>query len=330
MEGIGRLVSVALLLASFAGCRCGGSSASASDAAGADGAPEAAVAERDEPGRITIGGVSFVPPSGWARLDVSRLPEVPDLTTLVSFDGSTSFTRAAAAIARAPRGSAWTRFAGPSQIFSKTERWVLAESTEREALFTATFPEPWIRREHMRWFVVDRSVVMFACELVDDAQQALCDAQLARLQLGATDAGPEPFRFEGPEGWSRERAPSEAWPGEMFTPPDTPGFRVSVGSSHRCAETSPTCAPPRATLDYLASIRWEPDAGSITSSRRITRKGIPGLELMFVRPRKQLPLALHLTRVPAPTDDVVVVCGGTREREVESACEALAASVRVR
>jgi hypothetical protein len=102
-----------------------------------------------------------------------------------------------------------------------------------------------------------------------------------------------------------------------------------VGSSRRCAEAS-ACAPPRATIDYLASIRWEPDAGSITSSRRITRRGFPGLDLMFVRPQRRLPLALRLTRLSATSDDVIVACGGTREPEVQGTCEALAASARVR
>jgi hypothetical protein len=251
------------------------------------------------------------------------------VTPLAAFDGSTTLKRAAAAVVRVPRATAWETFAGRSQLFGKNEHWTLAESTARGALLTASLPEPWIRRERMRWFVVGRAVVMFACELVDDAQQALCDAQLERLRLGATDAGPGPFQFEAPAGWSREVAPTEAWPGELFTPPDTPGFRVSVGSSRRCAEAS-ACAPPRATIDYLAAIRWEPDAGSIKSSRRITRMGFPGLDLLFVRPRKQLPLALHLTRLAATSDDVIVACGGTREPDVQGTCEALAASVRVR
>lgn len=317
-----RGMATLLLLAPFVACRCGPAPAPRSDP------PDAR--DGDASGRVDLGVVSLVAPAAWGRVDVATLPATPGISTLACFVGSTGQTRGGASVALVPHDTPWADFTGESNVFTEAEHWTLADASTAHALLVANVPEPWTRRERLRWFVVGDAVVMFACEVVDEKQQALCDAQLERLRLTQLDAG-SPFRFATPDGWTREPIPPGAWPGEMFTLEDQPGPRVTVASSPRCGKKKGTaCEPARATLDrVLAGTRRSPDAGALESEHPLTHDGFPGLEAMLVRQRGQTQLAMQLWRYVTPKGDVVLACGGQRSPDLEAACETTRASVRL-
>jgi hypothetical protein len=312
-----RRIAAVLLLAPFAACRCGSAPAARSETHAPDASAE----------RLDLGALSLVPPAGWARVDVATLPTAPGVSVLAAFAGSSRRAPGIASVALVPRDSPWDNFTGTASIFSEAEQWTVAETSPTRALLVAEVPEPWTRRERLRWFIVGDAAVMFGCELVDDVQQTLCDAQLERLRLTEVDAG-SPFRFEAPAGWTEQPIPPGAWPGKMFTLEEQPGFRVSVASTTRCKKGA-ACEPPSATLNRLSSRRNLPDGGSVEPPRRVSHDGFPGVEVVHVGVPGHEQVAVQVWRFATPKGDILVTCGGQRTADVDAACEATRSSVQL-